>query len=237
MSKRRQVQEANKETEELTITLDECVKRQPEEVSDKAEGQVVTLLDETLSQVKKANMDYEESTSELIEKECGLPDLPDSTVAIKQVEEVREAVDATVSETTLPDKVTNLRLMLENLSEEVDRWRSWWHKTDYLELIEKLKIQVEEIHNEWDIVSKNMAIQGEKLESLLQSFPGVIETATLKALTLRVAHLEELMSQLFSESYAKATAKGARRQFIISLVALGVTIILWGIFMGINVLK
>ena len=58
MSKKGQVQEANKETEELTITLDECVRRQPEEVSEKVEGQVVTLLDETLSEVKKAYLDY-----------------------------------------------------------------------------------------------------------------------------------------------------------------------------------
>jgi hypothetical protein len=137
--------------------------------------------------------------SESIEQQPERTDLPETTIAIKQVEEVKEAVDATVSETNLPNKVTDLRIMLDNLSEEVESWRAW-HKIDYLEVIETLKSQVEEIQNEWDNLSNSMALQREKLESLLQSFPGVIETATLKALTLRVAHLEELVSQLFSEA-------------------------------------
>ncbi len=99
----------------------------------------------------------------------------------------------------LPDKVTDLRLMLQNFSEELESWRAG-HKTDYLEMIETLKTQVEEIQNEWDNVSNITATQHERAESLLDSFPGVIEAATLIALTLRVAHLEELVSQLFSES-------------------------------------
>ena len=89
--------------------------------------------------------------------------------------------------------------MLQNLSEEVESWRAG-HKTNYLTMIETLKTQVEEIQNEWDDLSNSISIQHKKSEALLQSFPGVIETATLIALTLRVAHLEELVSQLFSES-------------------------------------
>jgi hypothetical protein len=163
-------------------------------------------------------------------------DIPDTTTAIKEVEEAKEVVDATVLETSLPEKVTDLRAMLDNLSEELNSWRTW-HQTDYLGVIETLKSQVEEIQNEWNNVSGSVTLQQEKLESLLQSFPGVIETATLKALTIRVAHLETLMSQLFSESQAQASAKGNRRQFFISLAALGVTIILWGVFIGLNVLR
>ena len=179
---------------------------------------------------------HEDKKIESTKVELGSPELTDSVTAIEQVEKIKEAVEETVSETSLPDKMADLRLMLENLSDEVDSWRAW-HKTDYLGAIETLKHQVEEIQDEWNNVSTGVKMQREKLESLLQSVPGIIETATLKALTLRVAHLEQLVSQLFQESQAKASLKGGRRQFIISLVALGVTIILWGIFIGINLIK
>ena len=177
-----------------------------------------------------------DSLNKSMQKETVQADLDNTPPAVKQVVEIKEAVDATVSETSLPDKVSDLRTMLDNLSEEVDSWRSW-HKTDYLEVIETLKTQVEEIQHEWNGVSNSMTAQREKLESLLQSFPGVIETATLKAVSLRVAHLEQLVSELFQESQSKISASGARKQLVISLVALGVTIILWGVFIGINVFK
>lgn len=160
----------------------------------------------------------------------------DSPTAVKQVEQIKEAVGETVSETSLPDKVADLRVLLDNLSDEVGSWRAW-HKNDYLAAVETLKSQVEEIENEWRNVSTSLNAQHDKLESLLQSVPGIIETATLKALTLRVAHLEQLVSQLFQESQAKASLRGGRKQFIISLVALGVTIILWGVFLILNVIK
>ena len=154
----------------------------------------------------------------------------------KQVEEIREAVGTSVIETSLPDKVHDLRIMLDNLSQEVDSWRAW-HKTDYLEVIETLKSQVEEVQIEWNSLSESIQNQREKLESLIQAAPGVIDTATLKALTLRVSHLEQLVSQIVNESQTKAALKGSKRQYIISLVALGVTIILWGLFFVMNLLK
>ena len=162
--------------------------------------------------------------------------MTDPAEATKQVTEITEAVDDTVSKTRLPHKVEDLRTMLENLSDEIDSWRSW-HKNDYLGAIETLKTQVEEIQSEWNNVSDGIKTQRERLESLLESVPGVIETATLKALSLRVAHLEQLVSQLFQESQTKTALKGTKRQYIISLVALGVTIILWGIFIGLNLMK
>ncbi|MFC2033106.1 hypothetical protein ACFLUB_01110 [Chloroflexota bacterium] len=178
----------------------------------------------------------EEIKNESIEQELPQAELSESTIAMKEVEEVKEAIDATVSETSLPDKVVDLRDMLEHLSDEVEGWKSW-HKSDYLGALETLKTQVEEIQNEWDTVSSGVSLQQEKLESLLQSFPGVIETATLKALTLRVTHLEKLLAQLFTESQATSSAKGSRRQLIISYVALAVTIILWGLFIGLNLVN
>jgi hypothetical protein len=144
----------------------------------------------------------ENPRSETTNKSLGAMETTDVTSTIKEIEEVKGVVDATVLETSLPDKLADLSGMLNNMSEEVDSWKSWY-KNDYLAVIETLKSQVEEIQNEWDTVFSSFSTQQEKVESLLQSFPGVIETATLRALTIRVAHLEQLMSQLFSESQAK----------------------------------
>ena len=170
------------------------------------------------------------------EEENNKPVLADTAKTIKQVEEITEAVDTTVSETSLPDKMSDLRIMLDNLSEEVDSWRSW-RRNDYLAAIETLKAQLDDVQTEWDNVSSVMKKQSAKLESLLQSFPGVIETATLKALSLRVSHLEQLVSQIFNESQSKIALKGSKRQYIVSLIALGVTIILWIIFIIMNLMK
>lgn len=176
---------------------------------------------------KARNKSTEPATSEVATS--------DTTHAFKGWEEVKEAVDA-VSETSLPDKVAELHSILDNLSEEVHSWKDW-HENDYLAVIEAIKSQVKEIQNEWNNVSGSVSVQQEKLESLLDSFPGAIETATIKALAMRVTHLERLVNQLVSESQAQTYAKGTRRQFIISIVALGVTIVLWGIFFGINLLS
>jgi prophage DNA circulation protein len=159
-------------------------------------------------------------------------DMPDTTSAIKDWEEVKEAVDA-VSETSLPDKVAELHSILDNLSEEVHSWKDW-HENDYLAVIEAIKSQVKEIQNEWNNVSSSVSRQQDKLESLLQSFPGAIETATIKALSMRVSHLEKLVNQMLSESQGQSYVRNTRRQFIISIVALGVTVVLWGLFLVMN---
>ena len=180
-----------------------------------------------MSDIKKGKKEQPINPTEL--------DTAESAI-LQEVEEIKEAVSSVVTETSLTDKVEDLRYILDNLSEEVESWRKW-HKNTYLEVIETLKSQVEEIQGEWNNVSGSMQTQREKLESLLQSFPGVIETSTLKALSLRVAHLEQLVSQLFQESSTKSNAIRTRRQLIISIMALGVTIVLWGVFLVINLLK
>ena len=177
-----------------------------------------------------------DKTVEKTDIELPVTDLSEAVDTAKQVEEIKEAVDTTFSETSIPEKVTDLRVMLDNLSEEVDSWKTW-HKNDYLGAIETLKSQVEEINIEWDSVSESLGLQRERFESLLQAVPGIIETSTLKALSLRVTHLEQLVSQIFDESQTKAALKGSRRQFIISIVALGVTIVLWVVFIIMNLLK
>jgi len=160
----------------------------------------------------------------------------DTEATLKQVEEIKDAVTEAVTETKMADKVTDLYTMLDNLSDEVDSWRSW-HKNEYLEAMEVIKSHFRDIESEWQNVSDSMKGQREKLETLLDSFPGVIETATLKALSLRVTHLERLVSQLFQESYAKINTSGAKKQLIISLIALSVTIILWVVFIVINLIS
>ncbi len=154
----------------------------------------------------------------------------------QEVQEIKEAVAEVVSETSLPDKVDALRSNIEGLSEEVDSWRTW-QKNTHIEALETLNSQVSEIQDEWAAVSTSMRAQHERLEAVLQSFPGIIEASTLKALSLRVTHLEQLASQLFQESQAKSSAARARNQFIISLVALGVTVVLWAIWIGLALIK
>jgi len=161
------------------------------------------------------------------------PNIIDSPHAVQQVKKMKKAVGEAVLKTNLSGKMDDLNTMLENLSEEVDNWRVW-HKTDYLEAIEVLKSQVQEVRDEWQNVHQGIQTQRDKFESVLQSFPGVIETATLKALSLRVIHLEQLVSELFQESHARSNTRGSRKQLIISIAALGVTVILWAVFISMN---
>jgi hypothetical protein len=175
---------------------------------------------------KKDEIVQEEVSTEFVNTEA----------TIKQVEEIKDAVVGTATETSMTDKVSDLHTMIDNLTDEVDSWKSW-HKTEYLEAMESIKSHVGEIEDEWDKVSESMKGQREKLEALLDSFPGVIETATLKALSLRVTHLEKLVSQLFQESSARINTRVAKRQLIISLAALSITIILWIVFIVINLVS
>jgi FtsZ-binding cell division protein ZapB len=154
----------------------------------------------------------------------------------QEVHEIKEAVADIVSETSLPDKVDALHSNIESLSQEVQSWRTW-QKNAHLEALETINSQVGEIQNEWAAVSASMKAQHEKLEAVMQSFPGIIETSTLKALSLRVTHLEQLVSQLFQESQAKSSAASTRKQLIISLAALGVTVVLWAIWIGLALIK
>ena len=164
------------------------------------------------------------------------PAIVDSPRAVQQVKKIEKDVGETLSETNLSAKMADLNTMLENLSDEVDSLRVW-HKTDYLEALEVLKSQVQEIRDEWHNFHQGIQTQRDKFESVLQSFPGVIETATLKALSLRVVHLEQLVSEIFHETHARSTARGSRKQLMISIAALGVTVVIWVVFLTMNLLS
>jgi len=167
--------------------------------------------------------------------ESGVSTITQSAVdsAVQQeVEGIKQAVDE-VCETCLDEKVDALRTNIDNITEDVEGWKIP-EKDTYLEAFETLKGQVSEIESEWGNVSATMKTQRERLESLLESFPGVIETSSIRALALRITYLEKLVSSIVKESESKATASGTRRQLIISIVALSITVVLWGAWLGLN---
>ena len=143
-----------------------------------------------------------------------------------EVAEIKEAVDEVVVEQKLTDKVETLRVTLYNLSIDVENWKAK-QKDDLLGALESIKYQVEEIEKEWDSVANSMKTQRERLESMLDAFPSVIETATIRALTLRLNHLENLVSNIIEQSDRRVTSSRSRWQMIISIIALSVTIYFW----------
>jgi hypothetical protein len=152
---------------------------------------------------------------------------PDENTVQQEVEEVASGMREVTNESALSEKVETLRRSLNDLSQEVYSWRG---QDYYLEAIEGIQQQVDGIQQEWNTVSEAMRIQRERLESLLQAFPGVIEISTLRALSMRLEHLEEVVSDIIDERQNKTTSERARKQLVISIAALAVTIFFWGVF-------
>lgn len=152
---------------------------------------------------------------------------PDEQTVHQEVREATTGMREATDESTLSEKVEVLRRSLNEISEEVYSWRG---KDFYLDAIEGVKQQVDDIQEEWDAIRKTMNTERERLESLLQAFPGVIETATLRALSMRLRHLEEVVAEMMNEQQNKATAERARKQLTISIIALITTVVMWGIF-------
>jgi polyhydroxyalkanoate synthesis regulator phasin len=170
-------------------------------------------------------MDDVEDTAE---QQANAEHLESAETPIQQaVAEVASGMRDATADSTLNIRVEALRQTLDDLSQEVYSWRG---QNSSLEVIENLKQQVDEIQKEWNGVSEIMRLQRERLESLLQAFPGVIETSALRALSIRLSHLEEVVNQLVNEQQAKSTANSARKQLVISIVALVTSILLWGVF-------
>jgi len=118
---------------------------------------------------------------------------PDENTVQQEVEEVASGMREATNESALSEKVETLRRSINDLSQEVYSWRG---QDYYLEAIEGIQQQVDGIQQEWNTVSEAMRTQRERLESLLQAFPGVIETSTLRALSMRLKHLEEVVTTL-----------------------------------------
>lgn len=162
------------------------------------------------------------------------PDWPNGAVVQQEVEEVTSGIKEATDESTLSEKVEALRESLNDISQEVNSWRG---KDYYLESIENLKHQVDGIHEEWNTLSETMRLQRERLESLLEAFPGVIETSTLRALSLRLIHLEEVVSEIVNERQNKMMSARARKQLYISIAALVITVLSWGAFIVMGFFK
>jgi len=159
---------------------------------------------------------------------------PDSR---EHVVDYREDVKRNVeSEASLSQRVGELRDNIDVMSEEAQS-KQGWCRDDYLGALEALRVQVESIQRDWDSVSTHMKAERDKVESLLQSFPGIIEISTLHAQSLRLNHLEQLVSGLFQELHTKKNEASSRKQMVISLVALGITIVLWSVWIMIALLK
>ena len=140
-----------------------------------------------------STVDMQEKSETGQEYERSSP-LQDSRSAVMgAVEETKQA------EASLSEKVEALSGSLEGMSEEAQARRRW-QREDYISALESLKAQVEDIKKEWNSVSDYVKAERQRVESLLQSFPGIIELSTLHAQTLRLNHLEQLVSELFQEA-------------------------------------
>ena len=166
-----------------------------------------------------------------LKPDSGKTELADLTIR-EEVQNIKEAV-VEVCESCLGEKVDELRANIENISEDVQSWKVP-EKDTYVETLEAMTKQVSEVQEEWANVSSTMKAQRDRLETLLESFPGVIETSSIRALALRVTQLENLVSRMVQAADARTTIVATRRQFVISIVALGVTVVLWVLFIGLN---
>ena len=153
----------------------------------------------------------------------------------QEVDEIREIVHGIVHDTPFSEKVHTLYDIIEEISDEL-RCRRNIQSGSRIQSIEVLRQNIDELHQEWNSVATTLHAQRERLEALLDSFPGAIETSTVRALSLRVSHLEQLVAQLVEESRARSSARGSRTQLYVSLAALGTTVVLWGLWIGIGLL-
>ena len=156
----------------------------------------------------------------------------------QEVDEIREIVHGVIHDTPFSEKVKNLYDIIEEISDEIKcRRNGTGPVASRLETLESLRQNVDDLHQEWDSVSATLHTQRERLEALLDSFPGAIETSTIRALSLRVSHLEQLVSRLVEESRAQKSARGSRTQLYVSIAMLGTTVVLWGVWIGLGLLS
>jgi predicted nucleic acid-binding Zn-ribbon protein len=100
-----------------------------------------------------------------------------------------------------------------------------------------LQQQVEDVQAEWQSLTAGLQAQRERLETLLQSFPSAVEVSAVRALAMRVTHMEELVDQLLGEQRDASARRSSRTQLYVSITALVVTVALLGIFIVTNALK
>jgi predicted nuclease with TOPRIM domain len=154
----------------------------------------------------------------------------------QQVEDIKAGVEGAVAATSLDEKVEALRAAIAHVGEQVAAWRGW-QPSSTAETFAQLQEQVEDVQAEWQTLTTGLQAQRERLETLLQSFPSAVEVSAVRALAMRVTHLEELVDQLLGEQRDASARRSSRTQLYVSITALVVTVALWGIFIVTNALK
>lgn len=153
----------------------------------------------------------------------------------QEVEVIREGVNGAVAGTSLDEKVETLRQAIHLVTEEVESWRGTPRGVDP-ETFGILKDQVEAVQTEWQSLAGGLQSQRDRLDSLLQSFPGAAEFSTLHGLSLRMGNLEELVEDLLDAQRDREVRRNARLQMWVSVAALVATVALWGGFILNNIL-
>lgn len=159
-----------------------------------------------------------------------LEEEPTDLAAVEEeVREVRDAVSAAASDSNLADKVYALSNAIDQVTREVAGLRGVPKGPD-IETFQALRSQVSEVRTEWESLNAGLQAQRDRLDTLLQSFPGAVEVSAVRALALRVSHLEALVGELMEGQRARSASRVARAQMLISIAALAVTIVLWAVW-------
>ncbi len=141
----------------------------------------------------------------------------------------------TLCQSDFEEKVSSLRDSIDSLNQEVRSHseKEWWsaeRKLYYIEAIDKLQKEVKDIEQEWHKLADYMNKQMERLDTLLTSFPDAVDVSTLKLLSIRVSQIEHLLSDHINEERGRENTRSSKMQLVISAVMLFVTLILWGIW-------
>lgn len=164
-----------------------------------------------------------------------VPQAADVAAIQQEVEGIRGTVDGAVAD-SLDEKVEGLRQAIHQVNDELSSWRSFPQGVD-VETFQGLKSQVEDVQTEWQTLASSIQTQRDRLDAVLQSFPGVAELSTIRSLTLRVSNLESLVEDLLSYHRAQTSHRMARTQLWLSVAALAATILLWGGFVLSNAIR
>lgn len=149
--------------------------------------------------------------------------------AAASIREGVQSIRQDMASSSLEQKVGALSDSLGSMSEGAQR-QAPQQPTWRLEDLELLQAQVREIQEEWTALSNAVNAKLERLDSLLTSFPGAVEISTIRALSLRLNQLDQLISSHIEEERARQSAETSKKQLMISLTALGVTVVLWVVF-------
>ncbi len=152
--------------------------------------------------------------------------------------EMKDALKAS----EMQEKMKDLQESIENLSNSMTtqspaQATSEENRNYYINELNQLQKQLGRIQEDWMTLSENLNTQLQRLDSLFSSFPSAIEISTVKTLSLRVSQLEQMISQHIGEERSRQNFDLSRKQLRISFVLLLVTLGLWGVWIGLQLLN